>query len=788
MKIAVDTYLGEAPRKTARELGQNMAQIAQNARLMTGDLEAWRQFTSDTVLPAFTPPAAVKTIYKLKDVWLQFKEQVDVARGLIPGDSNYFTFLTSPALYAVPQYTTYTLATTGAAPYPVTTRPLGVPGPDTAPTVAVSIGSTPDISASDSGDQFASWTSSGTVLTGTEVSQVRQSATTGDPAPSYELIGANNVDHPGYLYRDFGVGGNRVVQFDSTVRLQGNGAVLGSAWRVMNDSSGSGVVVGVGYTQGAAGGVFLVIGSANSWSDPGSFLEQIPIAALDGTAATSYTMKITVERQVDGKAKVTANLYNGVTLLGTAELTSLFIIGGYCGFSMVMGFNPPEIHAFHDNLAITGSGVYSDASTTSATSYVYTFVNSLGWESAPSDASVTLLRPDGAAVVVTTPTTTPVGTDPNYLITLKRIYRSISGASGDAFYLVAEIPLATATYTDELDDSAISNPGTLLESADWDLPNPAMEGIIALPNGIMAGFFLNQLCLSAVARPHAWPVKFRLPTDTNIVAIKNIDNTIVVATQAALYTATGNDPVSYTMSAPGEVQACVSKLGMTYIDGYGVVYPSPDGFQVCAGSAGNVRNATELIFEKHQWEALNPSSIRAAVHDGILFFWFDGTNPDIGYALDTKQGGFGLIRLSHHAIAAHVDPLLDSLFMILDSVSEPVEVLLPVASTAPTPTALTIFKFDGHATNRVRFLWRGRLNQMPQDTAMQYARVEALDYTNLVLRVYGNGALLYTKRVTSDRPFKVNHGGGASATLEYELVGTSTAQTSQLVQDMSEVT
>jgi hypothetical protein len=121
---------------------------------------------------------------------------------------------------------------------------------------------------------------------------------------------------------------------------------------------------------------------------------------------------------------------------------------------------------------------------------------------------------------------------------------------------------------------------------------------------------------------------------------------------------------------------------MTYLDSYGVMFASPDGYQVCAGSAGNVKNATELIFTKRQWEALDPSSILAAVHDGVLHFWFTGTTPDAGYAYDAKQSGFGLMSLAYHAIAAHVNPITDQLYVVLDVNSEPTDGALPLASSA----------------------------------------------------------------------------------------------------------
>lgn len=774
MKIDVQVFKGEAPAVSPRNLPVGNAQIAMNTRLQTTDVESWRQFVSTKVLAAFTPSAPVKTIYKLNDVWLSFKEQVDVARGLIPGDTNYFAFLTCPALYAVPQYTTYALATSGAEPYPFATRPLGMPAPTIAPTLVVGVNTAAPsaISVTDDGSNFVTaWTAAGTLPGNREATQ---EGGFGNPAPCYRLL---ELGTPGWMYRDFGTADSTSTTFQADFFFEPGMGNWQAGFAIGNDNAGSGARVQIG-TNGT--NAVFQLGSGILWTDD---WVATTLSVITLNASTWYMMKVTTTTNTDGSTTLTASVFNGVTLLATLTLKQSFAKGGFFGLTAHLTTDPQATR--YDNIVVTGSGSLNPATVVNtATSYVYTFKGANSWESAPSPASATILRPDGVSVTITTPTTTPY--DPLYGITSKIIYRAVSGASGDVFMLVAEIPLATATYIDVLDDAVIATPGTPLPSEDWDLPPPTMEGIIALPNNCMAGFFKNQLCLSAQGFPHAWPVRQRLTTDTDIVSIRNIDNTIVVTTKAFVYTASGNDPASYSMSQPGEAQACIAKRGTVYVDGYGVVFPSPDGFQVCSGSAGNVRNATAGIFTKPQWEALNPTSVIAAVYDGIMFFWFDGSNPDSGYALDTKQGGFGLIRLSHHITASFVDPLTDSLYLVLDVNSEPVEALLPIASTAVTAGPLTIFKFDAHATDRIRLLWRDRLNLMPFETTMHFAKVEAEEYSNLVFRVYADGVLIYTKRITSPAGFRIP-ALNTYQSYEGELVGTSRGRSLQIAQEVTEL-
>lgn len=778
MKFAIESFIGEIPRVTPRALPDSAAQEATNCRLETGDLMPFRQFVNVKTLAA-----AAQTIYKLNGAWLSWNAQVDVARGLIPGDTNYFTFLTSPGLYATPRYTTYALATTGSEPFPVATRPLGMPAPTTQPTLAVGVDPTPttfSVDITDDGTTLASdWT------TGPFINDYNHTSNVVQASGNYFVSFENNSGEGAYAFRNFGISTAAAVKVscDFWVDAGQTADYVIAEVGVGVTAAGSGLRVGV---FGPLSAPLLMFFTGSSWASESQF-SSVPVGAAM-TRSTVYTIIAELTKNTDGTLAVTATLKQSATVLKTLTAAVPAALDDYCAIMGRTGDDQKNTH--YDNMHVTASGATGAVIVNTATSYVYTFLNDnvggagVRWESAPSPASATVLRPDGVSVTVTTATTHAY--DSLYGINKKRIYRAVSGATGDVFMLVAEIALATADYVDTLDDSEITNPGTPLESADWDLPPATLQGIIALPNNCMAGFFANQLCFSEVGRPHAWPVKYRLTVDTDIVAIANIDNTVVLGTKSFVYTATGNDPATYSMSKPGAAQACVSKVGMVYLDNFGVVFPSPDGFQVCAGSAANVANATSKIFTKEQWEALTPSSIRSAIYDGVLYFWFTGTTPDAGYALDTKTGGFGLIRLSHHAVAAHVDPLTDALFVVLDVNSEPTDADLPVASTAVAPSSTAIFQWDAHATARIVYRWRGKLNLPPYPSTMHFAKVEAGDFTNLLSRVYADGVLLHENVGVSATPYRIP-GDKAHGTYEQELMGTSRVRTHQVASHVDEL-
>lgn len=638
MKIGTDTFRGEVPLLSARALPDAAAQEATNCRMKSGDLEAWRQFLLTYELVGTS--GTQRTIYLLDDAWLSFTEQVDIARNVFSGGAAHRIFLTCPALYSTPQYTDKSNATSGSPPFPTITFPLGLPGPTDIPTLVLGVDSTPttfSIDTTDPGDVLeTSWVTSPT-RAGSTFSAVTQEAAQGNPSPCYRLHydEIHNLGEAPFMKRAFGIENASVIHVTAEMRFSGDTSVKNGFMSVAATTTGEGLMVGI-----LSGTLQIRNGTSFEWYNSGA-IDNVSAPGLVG--GTWYTLDVTmVNNPAPANTQtVTLKLLDGVTEIATVTATNVFTIGGFVGFSAAIPDDSGSVYQTDiDNIHVQASGSTGITPNLTATNYVYTFVNDQGEESTPSFPTADILRPDGVTVNVTTSTTAPSGYEA--ATTLKRIYRLVSGTTGDLYRFVAEIPLAQADFLDDLTDNELSQ--TILESQNYDIPPPTLQGIIALPNGIYAGFFEKSLCLSVSGRPHAWPVRQRYPVDSDIVAICNIDNTIVIGTGTFVFTCTGTDPAAYSMSKPGAPQSCQSKLGMTYLDGQGVVFPSPDGWCVCAGSAGFVPVMTEGIFTKEQWEAFNPASIVAACHDGVLHWWhsisdgWDTTNDEGGWIF--SNGGF----------------------------------------------------------------------------------------------------------------------------------------------------
>ncbi len=786
----VPTFRGEVPLLAPQNLPDNAAQAAVNARLYTGNLTAFRQFSMTHGL-ANTGP--VQTIYLLGDYWLSWDQQVDVARGIIPGDTTKRVYITG---LDVPRFTNLDMATgtpngTAPEPYPWQTRVLGVSPPDSVPTLAVGVDPTPTTFSVDivdaCDDLSTNWIlSPGQTVSGNFSSQVTQDAAFGNPLPSFKVISENNTSTPAYAYRDFGTANATAIHASWDVNVVDNGpndgAYVYSLFACGNSGDGARIYIGRKYGDPIHVGIAL---GADFSSGHGSSLAYSPSSVIDDMDGDIwFTVEGTMTKNPDGTSTITAAVYLGSAKLAEITTTNVFTTGGLFGPISAKGDDRLEVN--YDNYAIQASGSTGVVITNVATSYLYTFVNDLGEESAPSLPSSTILRPDGVSVTVTTATAIPSGVSSDEFITTKRIYRSVTGSTGTVFRFVAEIPLAQADYVDVLADTELGDP---LQSELWAPPPDDLEGILALPNGVMAGFRRNQLCLSAQNQPHAWPVEYRLNTDTDIVGIANVDTTVIIGTESFLYVASGNDPAVYSMSKSEVPYAAASKLSFEYITSLGVVFSGPDGLMAVQG-VGQVKNLTESVFTRDQWQTLNPESIVSVAHNDIYFmFWESGSERGC-YAVDLRSNGFGIVQMAFHASAAFVDPIEDKMYLVLDDDQEPDDALLPIAPTTPHYIdGLTIYEFEGSPTDLMVYRWRTKMWLEPYPAFHSIAQVRRDRYAvgNLIARFYGDGVLLDEILIDGDVEFTLTPPDEAYNEFEMELLGTDTVRVLEAADDVTEL-
>ena len=65
---------------------------------------------------------------------------------------------------------------------------------------------------------------------------------------------------------------------------------------------------------------------------------------------------------------------------------------------------------------------------------------------------------------------------------------------------------------------------------------------LQMANGMMAGFFGRTVCFCEPYRPHAWPEKYQVTVDSDIVALAAVGTTLFILTKGAPHWAQGSSP------------------------------------------------------------------------------------------------------------------------------------------------------------------------------------------------------------------------------------------------------
>jgi hypothetical protein len=406
------------------------------------------------------------------------------------------------------------------------------------------------------------------------------------------------------------------------------------------------------------------------------------------------------------------------------------------------------------NLGIPAPAATPSASGTSATAasqsetrtYVYTYVSAYGEEGPPSAASTPVTINPSASVTLSGMSVAPVGA---YNITAKRIYRSSTVGNQAQFQFVAEIAVATTSYTDSVSQA---NLGETLETESWYAPPAALKGLKMMAGNIALGFVDNTVYASMNGLPHAWPYKY--PIDHNIVGIGVFGQTAAILTDGYPYTMSGVDPETMTPERMKLPQACLSKESIVET-GDGILYASPDGL-VSIGSAG-VDILTKALFSPVQWRAYNPASFKAVVYENRYMAFYtkaDGTRGLL--ILDFSGAGAPVIECDINTTTAvtavYVDPRTDTLYMAQGS---------------------NIVRFDRGSA--LTYTWRSKVYRQGFAINMGYGQVVADAYP-VTMKVYADGALRATKTVASSGVFTLP--GGYRAT-DYQIEVTGTANITQ---------
>lgn len=315
--------------------------------------------------------------------------------------------------------------------------------------------------------------------------------------------------------------------------------------------------------------------------------------------------------------------------------------------------------------------------------YAYTWVTDFGEESEPSPASAAVNWQSGQTVTLSGFAATPAGRN----ITKQRIYRSQTGQVGTGFYLIAERAASTGNYVDNMAVDAFAEP---LPSIDYNVPPDDLEGLVALPNGVMAAYRGRELCFCEPFRPHAWPEKYRQTMDFPIMGLGAIGSALVVTTTGNPYFVTGSHPSSMRAEKAEQNLPCINKRGVVDL-GFAICYPSHEGL-VAAGGGGSFDVVSANLFNRDAWLKHSPSTFVAGQISRRYVAFYDtvvaGQTLSGALFIDIGQTPF-LIRSSVRASAVFYDLTSGALYYIEKGTDD-------------------VFRFDAPDGAREKLYWRSK--------------------------------------------------------------------------------
>lgn len=291
--------------------------------------------------------------------------------------------------------------------------------------------------------------------------------------------------------------------------------------------------------------------------------------------------------------------------------------------------------------------------------YTYTFINDWDEESAPAPPSDPVSgNAEGSWTVTGIQTTYGVAGDWKPLKAV-RIYRTIAGFNSVSYRFVAEVPLASLTgpSNDTYTDAAPSSEVALNEpiTSTYYAPPPStalgdsynLDGIVALPNGVFAGFAGSDVYFSEPYRPYAWPRTYTMSVGEKIVGLGVYHSGLIVCTSANPKVISGAHPENMTMVELDQAEPCLSRRSIVSSTD-GVFYASQNGVVLVTEYDAAV--ISRPLISRTEWQTRYfPDKIQAAVNgQGYIAIYSAGQGtiigPEVGNGAMVDIGNISYVR------------------------------------------------------------------------------------------------------------------------------------------------
>jgi len=324
--------------------------------------------------------------------------------------------------------------------------------------------------------------------------------------------------------------------------------------------------------------------------------------------------------------------------------------------------------------------------------YVYTYVSTFGSvqeESAPSPSATISLSALTTAVTISGFATAPTSSA-GYNITSIRIYRTLNGT----YTYVGSVTVNPATGAASgsfVDSTTTANLiGASLTSLYYTPPPSDLKGLVAMPNGVLAGFRGNEVWFCEPYLPHAWPSGYMLTVGSPIVGLGVFGQTLVVCTVSNPVLITGSTPGAMTQEKVPLPEPCISAKSIVS-DQYGVLYVSPNGVVSIAPGTADV--ITRPLMTRDEWQTYLPATMVGVLYQNMYMLFYE-SGPTKASLVLMRGDNPPLVELDTQGKAVYVEPTTANVYVV-DS------------------TDNNIYQLDADPVNNLFYEWQSKKFILP---------------------------------------------------------------------------
>ena len=652
-------FAGTLPRVSSELLPVPAAQVATGIKLYSGDLTPT---PAPVVFASAGRSGVIRTLYALRDPdtaalkWLTWAQDVDIVSPAADELNEQRFYYTGDGK---PKVSTYALSTAGSGPYPAADSfyELGLPLPETTLTA------TPTTFEARTSVSFARDSGGNVTLVTDEPHNLKDGALT-------------TISGFGYRDATYARAGQTI-----TVTLVDHGLVTGTR-TFIEFTSGGGTTNA--YTVTVTGEDTFTVEDSASGTTSGNcrldirdlnitttvtVINPTTLSYLSPGAQTATTENTDGKVELGGLVQSRNYLYTWFSSwaeesIGSEPSSAIFLKEGQIVDVTGLPTEPPAGRNF-----IRGIRLYRTLAATAASAEADYFRLATLWfpqpisavERADNVVTITFTEPHkflegdrlkladcsvaGFDIVDAEVTDVP----DRFSITYDQTAADVASvsATGVVYYDSSENPSeddarywgdGSFDFTDDFNYRSLSS---ILESNDYDPPPEDLEGLTVMQNNLLVGFVGNDIYFSEPDKFHAWPAKYKLSLEYNIVGMTALGSDLFVMTDGFPYVVSGSDPAVMTTSRYATNYPCLSSRSIVQTDA-GVMYATHEGLAL-ASLSGGVVITTAGTHSPDTWNAtLDPEtlvgefydSLYFASHSGGAFFYRRGQGNTPGDILD----------------------------------------------------------------------------------------------------------------------------------------------------------